>query len=231
MDNEFLLVSTLCLPLNHITHRLSNVARWDPLKYPNIHFQPLRTIHSDEQTLDKLNFIYCQCNLLMWIKYYCLNLHVLFSVSWLNNRQADLSPCSEVSQLACAPYGELGTTLQYVCLPVRLSLSISLSLCMSVWLSHTNTYILHVSLPPFLSHTHEHTYTTCISLSHTHTLAAVPLAAVPCDPSLWFRATGRSMPSQCSRISRFVSRSLGFVVTKMQGLPWYCLLLKMKNNP
>ena len=50
-------------------------------------------------------------------------------------------------------------------------------------------------------------------------ISPLNIAAVPCDPSLWFRATGRSVYSQCSKISRFVSRSLGFVVRKMQGLP------------
>ena len=34
------------------------------------------------------------------------------------------------------------------------------------------------------------------------------------------RATGRPIPSQFSKISRFVSRSLGYVLTKMQGLPY-----------
>ena len=45
------------------------------------------------------------------------------------------------------------------------------------------------------------------------------------------RATGRPIPLQCSKISRFVSRSLGYVLSKMQGLITLILFAPENEEP
>ena len=50
-------------------------------------------------------------------------------------------------------------------------------------------------------------------------LSRFVVSAVPCDPSRWSRPQTVPFPRNVARFRDFVSRSLGYVLTKMQDLP------------